>query len=183
MGFLHAYGVLWETVHNLCQIAVYGREDGYSDAEVRRPEKGLLTVGAEFLHVFLMVFHPTCRTRNHLHVVGESLQIVAVSGSRVGKLDGNIGRAELRTVDILRVIHVNLTYDFVATLQGNLLDHVSHLSVADQSYFHLYLNFICFTLTDISVWQGEGESLPLRLCIVILCLLKPNVSAKIQFFL
>ncbi len=87
----------------------------------------------------------------------ESLQIVAVSGSRVCKLDGNIGRAELRTVDILRVIHVNLTYDFVATLQGDLLDHVSHLSVADQSYFHLYLNFICSYFLFYSAKKNANE--------------------------
>lgn len=62
VGFLHAYRVLWETIHDFSQIAVYGRENGHTDAEVRGPEEGLLTVGAEFLHVFLMVFHPTCRT-------------------------------------------------------------------------------------------------------------------------
>ena len=168
VGFLHAYRVLWETIHDFSQIAVYGREDSHTDAEVRRPEEGLLTVGAEFLHVFLMVFHPTSRTRNHLHVVRESLQIVAVSGSRVGKLNGNIGRAELRAVDVLRVIHVNLTNDFVATLQGDLLDHVSHLSVADQSNFHLYLFFICFySFFLFSLWRLllfcilQGQSLPL----------------------
>ena len=62
VGFLHAYRVLWETIHDFSQIAVYGRENGHTDAEVRGPEEGLLTVGAELLHVFLMVLHPTSRT-------------------------------------------------------------------------------------------------------------------------
>ena len=34
VGFLHAYRVLWETIHDFSQIAVYGREDSHTDAEV-----------------------------------------------------------------------------------------------------------------------------------------------------
>ena len=34
VGFLHAYRVLWETIHDFSQIAVYGRENGHTDAEI-----------------------------------------------------------------------------------------------------------------------------------------------------
>ena len=169
MGFLHTYRVLWEPVHDLSQIAVDGREDSHTDTEIRGPEEGLLTIGAEFLHVFLMVFHPSGRTRNHLHIVGESLEIVAVSGSRVGKLDSHIRRAELRAVDIFRVIYVNLTYDFMATLQGDLFDHVSHLAVAYQSYFHCYLVFlfIPFGKNNQKSWKNRFICRKKRIIIVI----------------
>ena len=104
-----------------------------------------------------MIFHPSGRTRNHLHIVGESLEIVAISGSRVGKLDSHIRRAELRAVDIFRVIYVNLTYDFMATLQGDLFDHVSHLAVAYQSYFHCYLVFCLFLSAKIIKNLGKTD--------------------------
>jgi hypothetical protein len=149
VGFLHADIVLWKLIHDFGQVAVDSLEDGNTDAEVGSPKESLLAIGTQSLDFSLVVFHPSCGAAHHLDIVGEGLEIVAIGSCRVGKLDGDICRAELGAVDIFRVIHVNLTYDFVATLQGNLFDHVTHLAVANQSYFHrlflvLFLSVLCF---------------------------------------
>ena len=58
--------------------------------------------------------------------------VVAESSRRIGKFYGDIGRGERRRIKVLYVVNINDTYDFVATVTGNLLDHVPHLAVTDQ---------------------------------------------------
>jgi hypothetical protein len=76
----HLHVVLRELVHDVGQILVDGREDGYADGEVRSPEEGLLAVfGAQAADVVAVVFHPACGTAHHLHVDGlEGPEVIAV---------------------------------------------------------------------------------------------------------
>ena len=71
--------------------------------------------------------------------MAERLEVVAIGGSRIGELDGHIGRSELRRVEIVLVVDIDNTYNLVAALTGNLFYHVPHLTVADKCYFHILL--------------------------------------------
>ena len=60
VGFLHAYRVLWETIHDFSQIAVYGRENGHIKQHLagdQRPEPAaVVRVHREILQA--AVVHP-----------------------------------------------------------------------------------------------------------------------------
>ena len=90
VGLFHLYIVLGELVHNLSQIFVDCREDGYTYREVRGPEQGLAFCCAGFLHVIAMFLHPACRTTHHLDTGLPGFQIIAISGLRCCKLYCNI---------------------------------------------------------------------------------------------
>ena len=136
LGHLHV--VLWELVHDFGQILIDGREDRYANGEVAGPEECLLAVLAECLHIGFMVFHPAGGTAHHLDIVGKGAQVVAVSCRRVCELNGDVGRRKGGAVEVVLVADINLANNLMATLQGDLLDHMSHLAVADQSYFHVF---------------------------------------------
>ena len=138
MGFGHLHVVLWELVHDFGQILIDGREDRHANGEVTGPKERLLAVLAERLHISLVVFHPAGRAAHHLDIVGKSAQIVAVGSRGVCELYGDIGRRKGGAVEVVLVVDINLTNNLVATLQGDLLDHVSHLAVANQSYLHVF---------------------------------------------
>jgi len=129
--------ILSKLVHYLCQITVDGREDGHPHAEVAGPEKRLAVLFAVTLHVGLVVLHPASGAADHLHVVAESLLIVVKGGCGVGELDGDVGRGECGRVEILLIVDIDDAYNLMATLTGYLLNHMSHLAVAYQCYFHI----------------------------------------------
>ena len=58
----HLYVILGELVHNLCQIFVDCREDGYTDTEVRSPKERLSILSTSLAHLVAMLCHPTGRT-------------------------------------------------------------------------------------------------------------------------
>ena len=137
VSLLHVCIILWETVHYLCQISVHGGEDGNTHAEIACPEERLSLFAAEALHVVGMVFHPSCGAANHLNVLCERLEEVSVCGLRSGELYRHIGACKCLALEILLVIDVYNTYNLMATAQGNLLNHLSHLAIAYQCYFHV----------------------------------------------
>ena len=126
----HLHVVLWELVHDLSQIAVHSREDGHTDGEVRGPEE-CLALTAGLAHLVAVLRHPTRRAAHYLHTFCPGFQIVAVGRLRGGKLNGHIGRCKLRALKVLLIINVYDTHDFMTTVDGNLLNHLTHLSVAD----------------------------------------------------
>lgn len=136
VSLLHCNRILRKSVHYLCQIAVDGREYGHAYTEVRGPEEGLSALGAHLSDIVAVVFHPSRRARHHLDVVRKGPEIVAVGGSRIGELDGNISRGKGLAVEVLLVVDVDYTYNLVATAKGYLLNHLAHLAIADKSYFH-----------------------------------------------
>ena len=66
-----------------------------------------------------------------------------------GKLDGYIGRGEGLTLKFFLIVNINDADDFMATAEGYLFDHLAHLSIAYQSYFHVYNVLIRCKFTDI----------------------------------
>ena len=84
-----------------------------------------------------MLLHPTSRTTDHLHTLGPGFQVVAIGCLRSCKLNGHIGRCELWRVEVLLVVDVDDTHNLMAAVTGNLLNHLAHLSVAYQCYFHI----------------------------------------------
>ena len=140
--------VLRELVHDLGQIPVDSREDGHANGEVARPEESLLAVFGQRFNVGLVVFHPTRRTAHHLHIVGEGLKVVAVGSRRIGKLNGHIGRGKGRTVKVSLVVYIYLTHNFVAAGNGNLLNHMTHLAIANQCYLHNLIVYISCKIND-----------------------------------
>ena len=127
----HLHIILRELVHDLGQIAVHGREDGHTHREVRGPEQRITLFRTHPLHVITMFLHPSSRTRYHLHALGKSLQVVTVCSLRSCELNGHISRSEGLALKVLLVVDINNTHNFMATAFGDLLDHLSHLSVAD----------------------------------------------------
>ena len=77
-----------------------------------------------------MFLEPPCRAAHHLHVVTEGTQIVVVCHVGGGELDGHIGTAECRTVEILLVVDVYDTDNLMAAADSNLLYHPTHLAVS-----------------------------------------------------
>ena len=98
----------------------------------------MLAVLAESFHIGFVIFHPACGAAHHLDVVSKGAQVVTVSSRGVGKFYGDVGRRKGGAVEVVLVVDINLTNNLVATLQGDLLDHVSHLAVANQSYLHVF---------------------------------------------
>ena len=135
---LHLHIVLRELIHDLRQITVHGREDGHADAEVRGPEERL-TLAAGLAHLVAVLLHPTRRTTHHLHALRPGFQVVAIGRLRSRELDGHIGRSKGLRIEVLLVVDVNDTHYLMATVQRDLFDHLAHLAVADQSYFHTQL--------------------------------------------
>ena len=68
--------------------------------------------------------------------MAESLEIVAICRRWIGEFDGYISVDKGFRVEVLLVVGIDFAYNFVATLQGNLFNHVSHFAVANQCYFH-----------------------------------------------
>ena len=136
MSFNHINIILLETIHNLGKILVNSFKDSHTNRIVTCPEKSVLTILAQSLNISLMVFHPTSRTTNHLHVVFECLQIIIISSHRISKLNGYICTLKLWCIEIVRIIDINFTHNLMTTLKGNLLYHMPHLSVAYQCYSH-----------------------------------------------
>ncbi len=141
---LHFHVVLWKLVHDFSQILVDGGKDGHANREVGRPEQRLLSVLCQGFHVVLVVGHPSRRSAHHLHVVLKGPQVVAVGRCGVGKLYGHIGRCEGRAVKVVLVVHIDFADNFMAAGDGDLLNHVSHLSVADQCNLHVRFSFEWF---------------------------------------
>ena len=59
MGLHHIHIILFELVHYLCQIFVYGTEDGHTYTEVAGPEERLTFCGTSLTYFGLVVLHPT----------------------------------------------------------------------------------------------------------------------------
>ena len=130
MGLFHLYVILRELVHDLCQITVHSREDGHTDGEVRGPEERL-AVGTGLTHLITMLLHPSCRAGDDLDTFGPSLQVIAISSLRSSKLDGYVSRSKSRRIKVLLIINIDNTHDFMTTVKGDLLNHFTHLPVAD----------------------------------------------------
>ena len=150
VGFLHLHIILLEAIHNLCQISVYGREDGYTNREVGSPEESLTLFGTHTTNIVAMLFHPSCRTRNHLHIMCKSAKIVAISSLWSCKLYGNISRSKFWRIEILLVVYIYNAYYLVSTVFGNLLNHLAHLAVAYQCNFHVFCVLCSILFADIS---------------------------------
>ena len=99
-----------------------------------------------------MILHPSGRTAHHLNASLERTQIVAISGCRRCKLNCHVGRGKLRRVEVLLVVNIYDTHNFVATLLADRLNHLAHLAVADKCYVHC---FECFFVYGICVHRGE----------------------------
>ena len=127
---LHLHIVLRELVHNLCQVTVDSREDGHTYREIRGPEE-CLTLQASLANLITMLIHPPRRATDHLHALGPSLQIVTIGSLRSREFNSHISRCKLRAVEVLLVVDINDTHNFMTTAEGDLLDHLTHLSVAD----------------------------------------------------
>ena len=130
VGLFHAHVILAETVHDVSQIAVDGREDSHSHREVACPEKRLSLLVAESHDVSLVVLFPSRASANHFHSSLERAQNVVVGSIRVGKLYGNIGRSKGLGVEVVLVVDVDDAHDFVSSLLSDALNHVPHLSVS-----------------------------------------------------
>ena len=78
-----------------------------------------------------MILQPARRARHYFHALRPSLQIVAVGHSGIGELNGHISRAESIALEILLIVNVNNTHDFMTTAAGYLFDHLAHFAVAD----------------------------------------------------
>src|SRR5574344_1830078 len=131
MHLLHRHLVLREAVHNFGQVTVYRREDSHTDGEVTSPEERLSALAAHLAHLVALVFHPSGTTRHHLHIFGKSFQIISVRCLRGSKFDGHISTGKGSTVKVFLIIDVDDTHNIVNTVAGNLLYHLTHLSVAD----------------------------------------------------
>lgn len=129
--FLHASVVLWELVHDACQIAVYSIEDGYADGEIRSPEEGLAFSRAEVLHLLLVCVEPSCGTGNNFDIGSEAAADVVVGNSGRGKFNGDISAAESLALKVLLVIYIDATHNLVTASECYLLYHTAHLAVSD----------------------------------------------------
>ena len=130
MGLFHFYVILRELVHDLCQITVHRREDGHTNGEVRSPEE-CLAVSTSLAHLITMLLHPPSRAGDDLDTFSPSLQVIAISCLRSSKLDGYVSRSKSRRIKVLLIINIDNTHDFMTTVKGDLLNHFTHLSVAD----------------------------------------------------
>ena len=137
----HVHVVLRKLVHDACQIAVHGVEDGYADTEVARPEEGLAFLLAGVTHFLAVFLHPSRRTAHHLHSGRPGFQVVVVGCPGGGELDGYIGTAEGFAAELFLVVYVYDAHNLVTALQGYLLYHAAHFSVSNQCYFHLFTKF------------------------------------------
>ena len=61
----------------------------------------------------------------------ESTQIVAVGSLRSRKLYRYISTLKGLRVEVLLIIDINDTHNLMTTAQGDLFDHLAHLTVAD----------------------------------------------------
>ena len=130
MCLLHFHIVLWKLVHDLRQILVDGREDGNANREVRSPEQSLALLVASLAHLVTVFVHPARRAAHHFHTSLPCFDVVAVCSLRGSKLNGNIGTPEGLAFEVLLVVNVNNTHNFVPTTQSYLLYHLAHLAVA-----------------------------------------------------
>src|SRR3712207_1951488 len=89
---------------------------------------------AKTLNVIAVILHPARRARNYFHIMLECLEIIIVSGRRIGELNGHISRREGGRVKVMSVIHVNTTYDFMSSPQSDFLYHTPHFTIAYQCY-------------------------------------------------
>ena len=136
MGFHHRNIIVGEIIHNLGQVFVDSRENGYSQTEVGGPEQCLsffLTQTAHFVTVFS---HPSCTSGNHLYTILESFQAIAVSYRRCRKLNGNICRAKSFGRKILTIIDIDDAHNLMSAGKSNFLNLFTHLSISNQCYFH-----------------------------------------------
>ena len=131
MGFFHLDVVLRELVHNLRQILADSTEDGYTNGEVRCPEQRLPFFRTHALHVVTMFLHPSCTTAYHLHVVLKGTKIIAICSLRSRKLYRYISTLEGLAVEVILIVDVDNTHNFMTTAQGYLLYHLTHFAVAD----------------------------------------------------
>ena len=58
---------------------------------------------------------------------------------RIGKLNGYISALEGFRFKILLIVYINNTYNLMSTGYGYFFNLLTHLSVSNQCYFHLYL--------------------------------------------
>ena len=80
--FTHSHVVCRKLVHNLCQVFVDGGENGYSQAEIRRPEQGLSLFLAKFFYLVTMLGHPSGAALNQFYTGFEGSDIVTVGYHR-----------------------------------------------------------------------------------------------------
>ena len=128
-------------IHDTGQVLVDSREDGHAEREITGPEERVALLRTGTAHVGLMVGEPARTSAHHLHALFPSAEVIAVGGGGGGKFDGNVRTAEGVGVEVAEVVCIDNRYNFVATLQGDFFNHVPHLSIAYQCYFHL-----CFFL-------------------------------------
>ena len=140
--FAHADVIAGELVHDSGQILVDGREDGYAQTEIARPEQCLASFGAEAAYFFTELFEPAGTARHQFYTCLKSLHVVAVGCFGVGELDGHVGRAEGFGPEVLLVVDVDDADDFVSAAEGNLLNLLAHFSITDKCYFHCFCSFV-----------------------------------------
>ena len=118
MHFLEHGSVGLKTIHDTCQITVYGTEDCYAKAEVGTPEQGLALLHAHLLHLLAMLGNPASTATDNLHSMLEGLHVVVVGRVRCGKLNGNVGTLECLAIKVLLVVNVYDADNLVTTPQG-----------------------------------------------------------------
>ena len=105
-----------------------------------------------------MILEPCSSTAYYLNACFPSLEVVVVCNCRVSELDGNISRSEGWAFEILKVVYINDAYYLMSTAEGNLFNHLTHLAVSYQCYFHnlilvllynvVFLIRFCFRSSD-----------------------------------
>ena len=136
--FDHRNVIVGKAVHDLCQIAIDGREDGHAQREVGSPEESVSLFGAGAAHIGFVLRAPTCRAAHHFHPLCPGAEVVGIGRCGGGELDGAIGRTKGIAFKILRVIDIDDGNDFVTAAACDLFNHFAHLAVADKCKFHIF---------------------------------------------
>ena len=129
--FTHSNVVCRKLVHNLCQVFVDGGENGYSQAEIRRPEQGLSLFLAKFFYLVTMLGHPSGTARNQFYTGFEGSDIVTVGYHRVGEFDRYIRRTKCFGFEIVLIIDIDNADNFMSATEGDFFQFFAHFSVAD----------------------------------------------------
>ena len=114
MCLFHLYTVLGEAVHNLCQIFIYGTENGNAEAEVRSPEERLALLRAKLTDFGIVLFAPACRTTNYLYALLKGAADISKCRRGIRKFDGHIRTAECVGIKVRLVVYIYLANNFMS---------------------------------------------------------------------
>jgi hypothetical protein len=130
MGLGEGYVIVGVGIHEFGKVFVDGGEEGYTYAEIGRPEQGVSLCGAELLHLFGVLGEPSGAAGDYLASGGKALLDVVIGNGGSGELNRYVSGAESGGMEVLRVVYVNDAYNLMASVQGNLFYHLPHLAVA-----------------------------------------------------